>query len=72
MAEKSDWYKNEPTDKVWWLDDPETIGEFVFSFDKKELFNLFQDYPYKLTKKQLEIFDKENPFWAEFFADRRE
>ena len=46
MAEKSDWYKNEPTDKVWWLDDPETIGEFVFSFDKKEAFNLFQAYPY--------------------------
>ncbi len=46
------------------------IGEHLFSFDKKQVFNLFQDYHYKLTKEQKEIFDKENPHWKEFFKDR--
>ena len=32
---------------------------------------MFADYPYKLTQKQKEIFDKENPEWKEFFSDRK-
>ena len=43
---------------------------YIFSFDKKVKFNLFRDYPYKLTLEQKEIFDKENPYWADFFKDR--
>ena len=38
--------------------------------NKKTIFNLFQDYPYKLTKEQKEIFDRENPYWKDFFSDR--
>lgn len=64
------YFKNEPTDKIWWIDDPETVGEFLFTFDKKQVFNLFADYPHKLTAKQRELFDRENPNWKEFFADR--
>ena len=65
------WYKDNPSDTVWWLDNSDdTIGEFIFSFDKKKAFNLFSDYPHALTKKQREIFDRENPFWADFFSDR--
>ena len=65
------WYKEEPNSKIWWLDNGnEKTGEFVFSFDKKTRFNLFADYPYKLTTKQKEIFDKEEPYWANFFKDR--
>lgn len=64
----SRWYKEKPTDKVWWLDNSSEVkGEFVFSFDKKEKFYLYRDY-HKLTKEQKAIFDKENPFWAEFFG----
>ena len=66
------WYKNEPTDKIWWLDNTdEKVGEWIFSFDKETAFNMFADYPHKLTAEQKEIFDKENPFWKEFFADRK-
>jgi len=43
---------------------------FEFSFDKKEIFNLFRDYPYKLTQEQKDIFNAENPYWADFFKDR--
>lgn len=69
--QNDDWYKDNENDKVWWLDNGDEIeGEFVFSFDRKTSFNLFTDYPFKLTKEQKEIFDKENPEWAEFFKDR--
>lgn len=67
----SDFYKNEPTDKIWWVTNLDTVGEFLFSFDKKKIFNLFQDYPWKLTAEQKELFDKENPYWANFFAWRK-
>lgn len=69
---KSDrWYKENPDDKIWWLDNSdEIVGEWIFSFDKNKRFNMFADYPKKLTKEQKEIFDKENPYWANFFIER--
>lgn len=68
---KNNWYKENESDKVWWLDNGEEVkGEFVFSFDKKESFNLFADYPHNLTQEQKEIFDKENPYWADYFSGR--
>lgn len=65
------WYKNKETDTIWWKDDPTVIGVWIFSFDKTTEFNMFHDYPYKLTKEQKQIFDKENPEWADFFKDRK-
>lgn len=70
MAQSSKLYKNNPTDKVWWVDTSDRDGEFLFSFDGKTVFNLFQDYPHKLTADQKKTFDKENPYWADFFSDR--
>lgn len=69
MVQSNKWYKNNPDDKIWWLDF-ERIGEWVFSFDKKTQFNMFADYPWKLTAEQKKIFDEENPYWANFFRDR--
>lgn len=81
-----EFYKKNENDPIWWVEhyiildkskEPtgdninKTIGEYLFTFDKKKIFNLFRDYPYKLTKKQKEIFDKENPYWADFFKDRK-
>lgn len=69
---QNSWYKNNETDVIWWLDNTdEKVGEWIFSFDKKTTYNMFADYPHNLTPKQKEIFDKENPFWKEFFADRQ-
>lgn len=59
--------KNNPDDMIWWVDNPDVKGEHLFSFDKQNVFNLFSDYPHKLTKRQKELFDKENPFWRDFF-----
>jgi hypothetical protein len=67
----SDFYKNNKTDMIWWCDNLDTVGEFLFSFDKKKIYNLFKDYPFNLTKKEKIIFDKENPYWKEFFAERQ-
>ena len=68
---KDKWYKNEPTDKIWWLDNSdEKVGEWIFSFDKVYTFNMFADYPNNLTPEQKKIFDRENPYWADFFKDR--
>ena len=65
------FYKNKKTDKVSWVDNNGQIGVWLFSFDEKEVFNLFADYPDKLTPEQKEIFDKENPEWVKFFAERQ-
>lgn len=62
------FYKEHPGDKTYWVDNFPNIGEYLFSFDKKTVFNLFEDYPYKLTPAQREIFDRENPYWADFFS----
>ena len=69
MEQSNRFYKNKPSDKIWWVDNPEKIGEWLFSFDKKKVFNMFSDYPHKLTPEQKQIFDKENPYWKEFFKD---
>ena len=46
-------------------------GPIFFSFDLLTVFNLWSDYPWNLTPEQKKIFDKENPFWADFFSDRQ-
>lgn len=68
--ESSKLFKNKETDEIWWVDTSDRDGVFEFTFDKQTIFNLFADYPNKLTSDQKRIFDKENPFWAEFFKDR--
>lgn len=70
-AAKNNFYKENETDRIWWVDDPETKGVWLFSFDRQTVFNMFEDYPYKLTPEQKEIFDRENPYWADFFKDRQ-
>ena len=65
-----DFYKNKKSDKVYWVDKIDSVGQHLFSFDKQTVFNLFADYPHNLTTEQREIFDKENPYWADFFKDR--
>ena len=71
MEQSNKFFKNNPDDVIWWVDNgDEAKGEWLFSFDKKTVFNMFADYPHNLTPEQKEIFDKENPFWKEFFSDR--
>ncbi len=65
-----DFYKDDPDDEIWQVNTFDRVGELLFSFDKHRVFNMFQDYPYALTAKEKEIFDRQFPFWADFFKDR--
>ena len=70
--ESNKFYKNNNTDKIYWIDDDTKIGVWLFSFDKKKVFNMFRDYPHELLPEQKAIFDKENPYWKKYFQDRTE
>ena len=71
VSSKDNWYKNNDTDQIWWKDTPDQIGVWIFSFDREEEFKMFSDYPHKLTSEQKQIFDEENPYWKNFFANRQ-
>lgn len=62
------FYKRHETDKVWQVKYVDYVGLKAVSFDKKKILFLFEDYPKKFTKEEKELFDKENPFWADFFS----
>ncbi len=70
MDLSSDWYKKNEIDTIWWLWRDEFSAP-SFSFDKKTIFNVYKDYPHNLTKEQKAIFDRENPYWKDFFKDRQ-
>lgn len=54
--------KQNPGDVIWWVEAPiERDGEFLFSFDKQQVFNFFADYPQELTEEQRQVFRRENP-----------
>ena len=61
-------FQREKGNLIWWVnyfdDDKREIGEFLFSFDRKTVFNFWTDYPDKLTPEQIKIFQKENPTLA--------
>lgn len=61
------FYKNNPSDKVTWVYISGRENALAFTFDKKRIYFLFGDYLDNLTPEEKEIFDKENPFWADFF-----
>lgn len=63
-------FKNHADDKILWVDTSDNDGDWIFTFDRKTFFNMFSDYPHKLTNEQKQIFDKENPYWKDFFQDR--
>ena len=66
-----DYYKENPNDQIWWVDNLDAKGAILFSFDKKKIYNLFADYPHNLTPEEKAIFDKENPYWKEFFHSKQ-
>lgn len=65
------FYKNNKDDVIFWVDNTGNKGEFLFTFDKKKFYNLFADYPNNLTAEEKAVFDKENPYWSDFFKGRQ-
>lgn len=64
------YYKKNNNDLIWWIRNQGKKGELLFSFDKKKIYNAWIDYPYNLTKEEKDIFDRENPYWRDFFMNR--
>lgn len=62
--------EDKPNNIVWEVEEIGSIGKLLFSFDKKKIYNLWQDYPYNFTAEEKRIFDKEYPYWADFFRGR--
>lgn len=69
---KYKFYKENPHDKIYWVSVYDREGEFLVSFDCKTVFNIFSDYPWRFTPEQKALFDKENPYWANFFQERND
>ena len=70
--EKTRFHKESPKNKVWWVERvPRLIGRLEISFDKKKIYNLWTDY-HNLPKEEQEIFDKEEPFWKDFFSSHKD
>lgn len=62
------FYKQNPNDRIWWLNNIGIIGEHIFSFDKEKLYNVFVDYPDNLTPEERRIFDEDtDSYWKDFF-----
>ena len=66
-----EFYKNNEDDKIWWVDYVDYFGFQAVSFDKKKILFIFGDYPKNFTKEEKALFDKENPYWANFFRKKK-
>lgn len=64
--------KENKDNKIWWTGKIDRIGELNISFDREKIYNLFEDYPYNMSEEEIEIFEKEEPYWANFFAWRKQ
>lgn len=64
-----EFYKDNADSKIWNVNHIGCKGELLFSFDGETMINLWTDYPDNLTKEQKKLFDKEEPYWADFFSD---
>ncbi len=70
----SDFYHEKENGKIWSVyeydidEEDGTIGPrkgpFLFSFDKKKIYDYWRDYPDNMTAEEVELFDKEFPEWA--------
>ena len=58
-----DFYKESENSEIWLIDDLDEIGQFLFSFDKKTIYNFWTAYD-KLSDEQKAIFNKEFPTMA--------
>ncbi len=67
-GELFDFYKNKPSDKIYWTAPLRYTGVFLVSFDMKHVYNLYADIPAKLSNDEFCLFLKENPFWRRRFS----
>ena len=62
--EIEDFYKEEKGDKIWWTGRVNSIGEHLFTFDKKKIYSVFPTGANDLSEEEANILRKENPIMA--------
>lgn len=62
----------EQESKFQWVKNREEFGARLFTFGNGKIYNLFADFPFKLSEEEVEVFREANPYWANFFKDRLE
>ena len=64
-----------PSGRVWRatevVDGDVSIGGVIVTFDKKQFYNLFRDFPHNLTPEQIQILKEDMLYWYDFFKGRR-
>lgn len=60
------FYKENPNDKTIWVTIVGRENAIAFTFDRKKIYFLYRDY-HSLPPEKKEIFDKENPYWMNYF-----
>ncbi len=68
-GELCDFVQNDDSD-IFWTYPIGVSGVHLFSFDQKNVYNLFSEFPYALSDEQVALFCKNEPYWANAFADR--
>ena len=72
MPNKDRFFKLNDGDRVWWTVSGDRLGGQKFSFDKKKVYDLFKDYPEKLSVEEWLVFNAENEYWYNGFKDRND
>lgn len=66
------FYKDRISLRVWKVDLAKQIaGPMLFTFDRKKIYNFWSDYPQKLMPEEIEVFEEDNPYWANFHEHRK-
>ena len=65
------FYKKNPNSRIWWFrkEEPD-FDEFLFSFDKKKIYNLYEDYGHNMTDEEMKILNEDEPETARLVSWR--
>lgn len=60
------FYKEDPDERIWHTYPmKENFVTYFFSFDRKIIYQFWEDFPQNLTREEVYLFTKENPRMAE-------
>ncbi|MCD7975123.1 MAG: hypothetical protein LUF25_04985 [Phascolarctobacterium sp.] len=69
------FWKRSPENKIWGvsevIDSDRMPGRILISFDKKKFYNIYGDYPAKMSEEERKIFEKEYPDWVAWLNGRK-
>lgn len=65
------FYKNNLDSRVWWLvNNNSDFDEFLFSFDKNKIYDLYKDYGVNMSDEEMRILNEDEPAMARLVSWR--